>query len=112
MRRLLFSLLLLCSLSALADATNPPGLQPLPEPPPPPPGFQPEATPEPEITIKTRGQNQVEEYRINGRLYMLKITPPHGVPYYLIDDNGSGQFTRRDDAATYTRIPMWVLGRF
>ena len=55
-------------------------LQPLPEIPPPP--GVPDATLEPQVTITTRGEDRVEEYRIRGRLYAVKVTPPHGRSYY------------------------------
>jgi hypothetical protein len=88
------------------------GLQPLPEPPPPPPGFELDPALEPQITIQRRGEQTVEEYRINGRLYMVKVTPAHGVPYYLIDESGRGDFARRDTLDTGTRVPMWVIHQF
>ena len=34
---------------------------------------------------------------MNGRLYMVKVTPAHGVPYYLIDNVGRGDFVRYDN---------------
>ena len=34
----------------------------------------------------------VEEYRVGGLLRMVKITPAHGVSYYLMDRNGDGRF--------------------
>ena len=37
---------------------------------------------------------------MNGRLYMVKVTPAHGVPYYLIDDVGRGEFRRHDNYDT------------
>jgi hypothetical protein len=91
---------------------KPPGLQPLPEPPPPPPGMEPDPALEPEVTIRRRGKETIEEFRIQGRLYMIKVTPAHGVPYYLIDENGRGDFTRRDSYDTGTRPPMWVIHQF
>ena len=86
-----------------------PALTPLPEPPPPPPGFDLDPSMEPQVTIQRRGTETVEEYRLNGRLYMVKVTPAHGVPYYLIDDVGRGDFVRRDTYDTRTRPPMWVI---
>lgn len=76
---------------------------------PPPPA--PEAAPHevvPEITIVTRKEAIHEEYRVNGRLYMIKVTPTKGKPYYLIDRDGSGQF-RRSDFEPSVAIPMWVI---
>jgi hypothetical protein len=89
----------------------------LPPPPTPPSGYQGQGAPsgdealEPEITITTRGTDRVEEYRYNGQLYMIKVTPKHGVPYYLIDEEGRGQF-HRSDLQPDVKPPMWVLKRF
>jgi hypothetical protein len=90
-----------------------------PEPPPPPENYNPPTAPgasgteqpEPEITITTKGTEIHEEYRLNGRLYMIKVTPAKGKPYYLIDDQGSGQF-HRGDMQPHIAVPMWVIKRF
>ena len=84
-------------------------LQPLPEPPPPPAGMELDPTLEPQVTIRRSQKETVEEYRIRGRLYMIKVTPSHGVPYYLVDEGGKGDFSRRDTYDTGTRPPMWVI---
>lgn len=95
-----------------ADGTAvPKDLQPLPEPPAPPAGVLDESL-EPQVTILKRGEEQVEEYRMGGRLYMLKVTPPHGVPYYLIDQRGDGQFSRQEGLDSGVRVPQWVLMQF
>ena len=86
-----------------------PALQPLPEPPPPPPGLEPDSALEPQVTIQRRGTETVEEFRVNGRLYMIRVTPAHGRPYYLLDTVGRGDFTRYDSYDTGTRPPMWVI---
>ena len=111
MRRLLISCLFALALPAAAQQ-SPAGLQPVPEPPPPPPGYQPDPALEPQVTIIRRGEDKVEEYRINGRLYMVKVTPPHGVPYYLVDDKGDGRMTRQESLDSGLRVPMWVIGTF
>jgi hypothetical protein len=87
-------------------------LQPLPEPPAPPPGLELDPSLEPQVTIQRRGTQTIEEFRIRGRLYMVKVTPAHGVPYYLIDEYGRGDFTRRDSYDAGTRPPMWVILQF
>jgi hypothetical protein len=46
---------------------------------------------EPTVTIREEEERVVEEYRMNGRVYMVKITPRGGVPYYYIDTDGDGQ---------------------
>lgn len=123
MRRILLILALLAVLSpqwgsaaGLAAAQSPPelppGLQPIPEPPPPPPGLQPDAALEPQVTITKRGEDKVEEFRMNNKLYMIKVTPPHGIPYYLIDEKGDGSMTRQESLDTGLRVPMWVIHSF
>lgn len=116
MRRLTTLLLLsLLSLPALAGEQKPaaPALQPLPEPPAAPPGLEPDASLEPKVTITKHGEETVEEYRVNGKLYMMKVTPPHGgTPYYLVDERGDGKFDRKDGLDSGLRIPRWVIFRF
>lgn len=66
---------------------------------------------EPEVRIIQKGQDKIEEYRMNGQLYMVKITPAIGVPYYLMDEDGSGKM-RQVDPNRRIVIPRWVLLRF
>jgi hypothetical protein len=109
---LLAALLLALALPAAAQAPAKPGLQPVPEPPPPP-GFDLDPSLEPQVTILKRGTDTVEEYRIGGKLYMIKVTPAHGVPYYLVDRDGYGNFVRDDAyAGNNVRPPMWVIFSF
>ena len=95
-----------------AVAQNKPNAQPIPEPPPPPPGFELDPALEPQVTIRKRGEDTVEEYRISGKLYMMKVTPPGGRPYYLIDEIGNGTFARSDGPGQNIRPPMWVIHSF
>ena len=90
-------------------AQNKSAAQPIPEPPPPPPGFELDPAAEPQVTIRKRGEDTVEEYRIAGKLYMMKVTPPGGRPYYLIDERGDGKFARQEGPGTGVRPPMWVI---
>ena len=118
MRRALYLFLLLAlplltqPILAQEKAKLPSGLQPVPEPPPPPPGYEPTPGLEPEVTITTRGEDKAEEFRVGGKLYMIKVTPKYGVPYYLVDDKGNGGFTRMDNPDTGLRVPQWVLIQF
>ena len=98
--------------AAAAWAQQPQNLEPLPEPPPPPPGLELDPALEPQVTIVRKGEDTVEEYRANGQLYMIKVTPPHGVPYYLYDDVGNGDFMRRDAHDGGVRVPKWVIKRW
>lgn len=112
MRRIQTMLVLALSLPMMALAAGtPPKLEPLPEPPPPPVGLEaPDA--EPEITITKKGADTVEEYRINGELYMMKITPSHGVPYYLVKEDQNAGWSRIPDSNSPISIPKWVLFNF
>jgi Protein of unknown function (DUF2782) len=96
-----------------AAQTRPPNLQPVPEPPPPPKGYELDGKLEPEITIIKRGSETVEEYRLGGRLYMMKVTPAGGgTPYYLVDHTGDGKFARQNPHDTGLRPPMWLIHSF
>ena len=105
---LLASLLLISS--ALMAADKPAGLTPLPDIPPPP-GMV-DADLEPQITIVQRGDERIEEFRVKGRLYMIKVTPPHGRPYFLIDQRGDGQMRKYDDLSPNFQVPLWVIHEF
>jgi len=110
--RLLFAALLLAAALPVAAQQGKPALQPLPEPPPPPPGYELDSAAEPQVTILKRGDDIVEEYRLGGKLYMIKITPRQGVPYYLVDHQGDGRFVRDDSYDSKLRPPMWVIFQF
>jgi hypothetical protein len=103
----------LCAPMLAIAANTPPQLEPLPEPPPAPEGYDPsqDAT-EPQVTIVKRGEDTIEEYRVNGELYMQKVTPGHGVPYYLVKETVDGGWARLDGPGERIAIPSWVLFRF
>jgi hypothetical protein len=67
---------------------------------------------EPEITIRSKGRERIEEYRLNGKLYMIRITPSKGRPYFLVDQSGRGQFVRHDGPVAPTAVPQWVIRTF
>jgi hypothetical protein len=68
---------------------------------------------QPEVTIIQREDETVEEYRINGRLYQVKVTPLRGAPYILIDHRGDGSFVRQEGPGTPgLSVPQWVIGTF
>lgn len=100
--------LLLAVRPAMAEA--PAKLIPLPEIPPPP-GIV-DADLEPAVTIRKQDGDAIEEYRIKGRLYLVKVTPAHGKPYYLIDPRGDGQLRRYDDLSPNFMVPLWVIKEF
>ena len=63
---------------------------------------------DPDIRIIKKADAIMEEHRFNGKLYMVKVTPKMGQPYYLYDDEGNGTMIRRDDA-THIAPPRWTL---
>lgn len=68
---------------------------------------------EPEVTIIQRDRDVIEEYRIRGQLYMIRVVPHRGVPYYLVDTDGDGNLeTRRNEITEDLLIPNWILFRW
>lgn len=106
---------LLVALGAGAQQGAQPGkLEPLPEAPPPP-RMAIDPALEPQINIIQRGGDKIEEFRVNGRLYMVRVTPPGGTPYVLIDHKGDGQFSQPSHGpadAHNLSVPMWVIKSF
>jgi len=95
--------------AAGAAAQPPPALEPLPEPPPAPASPAPG---EPAVRIPVQEGDKVEEIRQGGRVVMLKVTPPKGKPYYLVDTTGNGNWMRRDSLDDGVRVPMWPIHIF
>ncbi len=65
-------------------------------------------------SYKRNDGTKIEEYSRRGHVYMVKVSPPGGLPpYYLYDQNGDGQF-HRDLNLGGKRItpPEWVIKRF
>ncbi len=102
----------LVALAEAPKATTPPaGLQPLEEIPPPPMTAEEQVTGEPQVTIVQKKGETVEEYRINGQLYMMKVTPAHGVPYYMHKEDQNGGWLM-DGPNQPLSIPKWTIFRF
>ncbi|WP_293646462.1 DUF2782 domain-containing protein [Thiolapillus sp.] len=104
MKPLLLVLLLLFPAATLWAEDEPP--------PPPPPAQEGEEELEPEVTIRQQGSRTIHEYRVNGQLYMVKIVPKKGPPYYLMDLNGDGQMDTQEDDPTGVVVPQWVFLRW
>ncbi len=106
MRRFL-PILLLVSSPVWAQSSE---LQPLPAVPPPPPGMEAfDAAMEPQVTIVKSEKETREEYRIKGKLYMIKVTPAIGPSFYLVDRQGDGNFIESDITHTPVKPPMWII---
>lgn len=82
-------------------------------PPPPPPALNADEAPdEPQVTIIQEAEQTTEEYRMGGKLYMIKVTPKKGKPYYLVDDKGDGKFSRLEGLDSGVRPPRWIIHQF
>ncbi len=46
---------------------------------------------EPTVTIRDEEDKRIEEYSRNGQVYMVKVIPDKGLPYYYIDTDGDGR---------------------
>ncbi|MGV8918995.1 MAG: DUF2782 domain-containing protein [Pseudomonas sp.] len=87
-RLLLTGLLVLCPLVAVAAEDAP--------------------SADPDVTIRTEGDKVIQEYRQNGFLYAIKITPKHGKPYFLVRADGTdANFIRSDQPDRL--IPAWEI---
>ena len=95
---------------ALSFAEPPPQVEAGPEPPDLPMPVQSGETLEPDITIIRRGKKTIQEYRINGELYKVKIIPDIGPAYYLEDVDGDGNMeVRGTDLDNKIKINQWQI---
>ena len=124
MKRILLPVLMCVLFAPGVFAQEPaPAPEPAAEPEPAPEEFSPDPAPpdlpnrledgqpiEPEVTIVRKGDAVIEEYRANGRMFMVKITPKVGKPYYLLDKDGDGNMeSRMSDLYEDFVVPQWVI---
>ena len=65
---------------------------------------------EPEVTIIRTDEGVFEEYRMNGRLQQVKVTPVIGPVYYFVDRDGDGRLeSRRTGIYDSGNVPQWIL---
>jgi hypothetical protein len=103
MRRLLALALVAASAHAAAQ-------QPHPQPQNPPlPALQEGAGQPPAVRIRPGKQDKVERSVIGGRT-VLRVTPPGGRPYYLVE--GPDGWQRRESLDDGTIVPMWTIYKF
>ena len=102
--------MLLSFCSSPGAQTRPPKLEPLAEPPPPPP--MPSDPDEPRVRIPVQEGDKVEPIRQAGRVVAVRVTPPNGKPYYIIDTTGNGNWMRRDSLDDGVRVPMFPILEF
>ncbi|CAI3786437.1 hypothetical protein AHFPHNDE_00067 [Pseudomonas sp. MM227] len=63
---------------------------------------------DPDVTIRQDGDKTIKEYRQNGFLYAIKITPKHGKPYFLVRADGTDDNFIRSDQPDML-IPAWKI---
>ena len=64
----------------------------------------------PSVKIQEFDNRTVEEYSVNNNTSMVKITPTAGAPYYLVDDDGSGEMAwKRGAPDIENTVPQWTL---
>jgi hypothetical protein len=117
MRRLLATVLVHAAFFAFfaffaAAQERPPKLEPLPEPLPPPALPAGPDADEPRVRIPVQAGDLVEPIRQDGRVVAVRVTPPNGRPYYLIDTTGAGGWMRRDALDTGLVVPMFPILEF
>ncbi|WP_090332420.1 DUF2782 domain-containing protein [Nitrosomonas sp. Nm51] len=122
---LLFCFSLSCAMPLIAQSDIPDNLVPLPElpelsdsdlpelapPPPLPPDMEIDPDLEPQVTIIKRGEDTIEEYRINGELHMIKVIPRVGFPYYLVRNRGRLN-AHPGEPGSNVSVPMWRILEF
>jgi len=60
------------------------------------------------VTIRQNDGELVEEFRDNGFVYAVKVTPEKGAPYYLVRADGTqGDFIRTDQPDML--VPSWPI---
>jgi hypothetical protein len=112
------SLLLACGIAAAQESARarPPGTMPLEAPPPLPPigeAADPALEQQQQVTTRIEGDQTVTEYRTNGKVTMMRVTPKGGLPYVLVDRRGDGTFTKQDSPLDQgVRVPQWTLLEF
>jgi len=55
---------------------------------------------------------KADPIRRSGRVVAVKVTPPGGKPYYLIDTSGNGNWMKRDSLDTGLAVPMFPILEF
>ena len=116
MNRILIAVLLVVSSAVWAvqppPPPPPPAAEAMPEAPPPPPAIQSGEAIEPGVTIIQTDSETIYEYRAGPHLYMVRVVPKAGPPYYFYDKDGDGELDYSVDDPRTSSINQWVLFRW
>ena len=102
---------LLLATTVVAQEADEPGAAP------PPPDLPPKIEGEsldPEVNIREEEGRIIEEYPRNGQVYMVKVTPDTGLPYYYLDADGDGSLELQGDqqGTGATRPVYWKIAEW
>lgn len=66
---------------------------------------------EADITITRRGEKTIHEYRVNGKIYKIKVIPDIGPAYYFIDPDGDGEMEEvtESDLDSLIKVNQWTI---
>jgi Protein of unknown function (DUF2782) len=67
---------------------------------------------EPTVTVRNEGDREIEEYRLRGRLFAMRVKVKQAPSYWLIDLDGSGRMVPGQGIGTSISMPQWVLKEF
>jgi len=97
------------SLSVLSTASHAED-KPVDIPPPPaiPDKFEEQSNIKADVTIRKGKHKVVEEYRINGELYLVRVIPTIGKPYYIRYPDGAAGAGIRNELEDI-KTPFWKL---
>lgn len=102
------ALLLAGALLHAADTAKP---ATVPAPPPIPAAGVDDKVLEPTVTVIKKEDATITEYRLGGKVYMVKVKPKDAPEYTLVDETGDGNMVHRD-LPNHISPPMWVIKRF
>lgn len=110
-RKWLFTIMCVLLSGGRAAAQEESGEAPDPAAPPPIPPKAAGETIEPAVNIRREEGKTIEEYSLDGRVYMVKITPAKGVPYYYLDTDGDGTLELQpgEDGLNPVRPAYWKV---
>lgn len=92
-------------------ASNKPQRAPVPTPPPMISGPGDDSL-EPVVTIRKEGDREVEEYRVRGQLFAMRVKVKGAAAYWLVDPDGSGRMVPGQGIGPTISVPKWVLKEF
>lgn len=60
----------------------------------------------PDVSVREEADQTIREYRVNGKLYAIRVEPSNGSAYFLVDRSGNGNFERQQGDSV--PVPDWV----